>query len=514
MRRQRNIFDTFPETVDLNQGPNFNGLDMNESDEYNSRLSPTERRLINNDLSGDHHKSPSFSSWDVGESSSRSNVQEQVANSNNWSSSFGTHDSRFKDRQYDHQIPTVGSLNMQSSGSNHLPMDVDLNLEYGGNSGNDGHGFGSADMAAASSLDNGNERGPGGSFVYGGQSSPMIISREPIHLESSQRYFDQRSTNATQRSNQQQPPPLTHVPGMPRNLFPFPWSGNNVNSRNGSSSNSSRGNRNVVQDPTNWSLNSGRSNINGGNGLSSGLRNDTNRLPNLNATTHDQPRSTEYPPWTLFPSSEAESGGGHRGHFRPFPSVPSPTSEENVVLSGGSGSGQTRHHPPILRSLEVHDDDWRVFAGDIEGRHILVSEMRQILNAMRRSENLRAEDYMLFDPFINGVADLHDRHRDMRLDVDNMSYEELLALEERIGDVKTGLTEEVILKSLKQRKHMFFMAISTQNLEPCCICREEYDNGDDIGTLDCGHDFHTCCITQWLTQKNLCPICKMPGLST
>ncbi|GKE64616.1 hypothetical protein Tco_1518777, partial [Tanacetum coccineum] len=35
------------------------------------------------------------------------------------------------------------------------------------------------------------------------------------------------------------------------------------------------------------------------------------------------------------------------------------------------------------------------------------------------------KDYMLFDPFINRVADLHDQHRDMRLDVDNMSYEDL-----------------------------------------------------------------------------------------
>ncbi|GJX61954.1 hypothetical protein Tco_0294854, partial [Tanacetum coccineum] len=69
-------------------------------------------------------------------------------------------------------------------------------------------------------------------------------------------------------------------------------------------------------------------------------------------------------------------------------------------------------------------------------------------------------DYMVFDPFINGVADLHDRHRDMRLDVDNLSCEELLALEERIGDVKTGLTEDVILKSMKQRKHMLFMGSS------------------------------------------------------
>lgn len=34
------------------------------------------------------------------------------------------------------------------------------------------------------------------------------------------------------------------------------------------------------------------------------------------------------------------------------------------------------------------------------------------------------QDYMLFDPFIyHGMSELQDRHRDMRLDVDNMSYE-------------------------------------------------------------------------------------------
>lgn len=31
---------------------------------------------------------------------------------------------------------------------------------------------------------------------------------------------------------------------------------------------------------------------------------------------------------------------------------------------------------------------------------------------------------MLFDPFLyHGMAEMHDRHREMRLDVDNMSYE-------------------------------------------------------------------------------------------
>ncbi|KAJ0011053.1 hypothetical protein Pint_33928 [Pistacia integerrima] len=125
------------------------------------------------------------------------------------------------------------------------------------------------------------------------------------------------------------------------------------------------------------------------------------------------------------------------------------------------------------------------------------------------------QDYMLFDPFIyNGLAEMHDRHRDMRLDVDNMSYEELLALEERIGDVSTGLSEETISKLMKQKKYMSIAIEVPSDQEPCCICQEEYADGDDLGMLDCGHDFHNNCIKQWLMQKNLCPICKTTALPT
>ncbi|GMP45324.1 hypothetical protein CsSME_00013887 [Camellia sinensis var. sinensis] len=124
-----------------------------------------------------------------------------------------------------------------------------------------------------------------------------------------------------------------------------------------------------------------------------------------------------------------------------------------------------------------------------------------------------------------------------------LGFQELLALEERIGNVNTGLTEETILNRLKQRKH-FSIAMGAQlEVEPCCICRvlinfspypcsylflflevfvqpllfdgiqEEYNDGEDIGTLECGHEFHSNCIKQWLMQKNLCPICKTTGLS-
>ncbi|XP_076938911.1 E3 ubiquitin-protein ligase MBR2-like [Bidens hawaiensis] len=317
-------------------------------------------------------------------------------------------------------------------------------------------------------------------------SSHQSLNRQILLNE----FLDHSRGQTGNLSNQQ--PPLVHAPDFSRNTHYFPWgnsNNNNIGSRSGSSSGLLRNNvqyhnfvppsesRNLVQDPTNWSLATGSG---GGGASSSSSRNVGGNggsrsfsglwAPQLNShTPPSQQRPSELPPWTLFPSAEVESGA-QRGHTS-FPAGLS-SSDDNRISSGVSG--RRHHYQPFSRAallMEVPGDDWRALAADIEGRQRLVSEIRQVLNAMPRGENLRAEDYMLFDPFINGVAELHDRHRDMRLDVDNMSYEELLALEERIGDVNTGLSEEVILKSMKQRKHMTFMAVSPPNLEPCCICQ-------------------------------------------
>lgn len=45
-----------------------------------------------------------------------------------------------------------------------------------------------------------------------------------------------------------------------------------------------------------------------------------------------------------------------------------------------------------------------------------------------------------------------------------------MALEERIGNVSTGLSEEAVLKFLKQKKH----SVETESqidAEPCCVCQ-------------------------------------------
>nr|CAD1841930.1 unnamed protein product [Ananas comosus var. bracteatus] len=108
-----------------------------------------------------------------------------------------------------------------------------------------------------------------------------------------------------------------------------------------------------------------------------------------------------------------------------------------------------------------------------------------------------------------GSREMSDQHRDMRLDIDNMSYEELLALGERIGYVSTGLPDELISRCLTQTVYCAPNENQDDQEEGnCIICLEEYGNGDHVGGLNCGHDFHATCIRKWLRVKNLCPICK------
>ncbi|RVW55369.1 putative E3 ubiquitin-protein ligase HIP1 [Vitis vinifera] len=126
--------------------------------------------------------------------------------------------------------------------------------------------------------------------------------------------------------------------------------------------------------------------------------------------------------------------------------------------------------------------------GDPRVRTRLISEVR---NAMRLQgsggtiqyqSHIRVPGHWWLFGVICQPEDEDDEDDEMHLDIDSMSYEELLALGEHIGSVSTG--------------------------------SEEYADDDGVGNLDCGHVYHVACIKEWLAQKNSCPICKNTALAT
>ncbi|XP_059667653.1 probable E3 ubiquitin-protein ligase ZFP1 [Cornus florida] len=155
---------------------------------------------------------------------------------------------------------------------------------------------------------------------------------------------------------------------------------------------------------------------------------------------------------------------------------------------------------------------WR--SGDRSGRARMSSERyRSLSYESGVRDRLASEGLMIVDrSALYGSRNLFDQHREMRLDVDNMSYEELLALGERIGNVNTGVSEDLLSRCLTES--IYCSSDEFQEEGKCVICLEEYNNMDDVGTMKtCGHDFHVGCIRKWLSLKNSCPICKASAVS-
>ncbi|KAI3959790.1 hypothetical protein MKW98_029827 [Papaver atlanticum] len=92
-------------------------------------------------------------------------------------------------------------------------------------------------------------------------------------------------------------------------------------------------------------------------------------------------------------------------------------------------------------------------------------------------------------------------------------YDYISELGERIGMVQRGVSKEIISRELKTRVHTTSANSMEKNTEICTICLDGYGNKDKIATLDCKHEYHEDCITQWLVRNNVCPICKRQGLT-
>ncbi|KAI7746353.1 hypothetical protein M8C21_030604 [Ambrosia artemisiifolia] len=160
------------------------------------------------------------------------------------------------------------------------------------------------------------------------------------------------------------------------------------------------------------------------------------------------------------------------------------------------------------------------FGSDNGTRHYSIDGIADVLLALNRFEQ---DDELTYEQLLSLEANLFlgglnffDQHRDMRLDIDNMSYEELLVLEEKMGTVSTALSEEELSKCIKTGVYEEHSQLEDGKMRrsvsaddnKCSICQEEFVRGDEVGRLGCGHGYHTPCINQWLGLKNWCPICK------
>ncbi|EAS04868.4 zinc finger, C3HC4 type (RING finger) protein (macronuclear) [Tetrahymena thermophila SB210] len=90
--------------------------------------------------------------------------------------------------------------------------------------------------------------------------------------------------------------------------------------------------------------------------------------------------------------------------------------------------------------------------------------------------------------------------------VDNMTYEEIINLQDQIGYVSRGMKPEDINKIKEIRYDKLRMKDQSAL---CSICQCDFENNEKVKELNpCKHFYHPDCINQWLKNEKNCPVCK------
>ncbi|KAL9247975.1 hypothetical protein vseg_021342 [Gypsophila vaccaria] len=104
-------------------------------------------------------------------------------------------------------------------------------------------------------------------------------------------------------------------------------------------------------------------------------------------------------------------------------------------------------------------------------------------------------------------SDSDDEVEEDEIDPDDMSYEELIALGEIVGEESRGLSVDEVASSLSPYVHRIAECKTT--VDRCVVCQVDFDKEEHLVALKCEHPFHFECINQWLQIKKVCPICSI-----
>lgn len=60
----------------------------------------------------------------------------------------------------------------------------------------------------------------------------------------------------------------------------------------------------------------------------------------------------------------------------------------------------------------------------------------------------------------------------------------------------------------KGRSSLFTLEEGGDVTERCTLCLVEYQEGEDLAIMECGHRYHRACLIKWFHNKANCPLCR------
>ena len=121
-------------------------------------------------------------------------------------------------------------------------------------------------------------------------------------------------------------------------------------------------------------------------------------------------------------------------------------------------------------------------------------------NEDERADAMGDDNNMFNDPSLS-IFDITSNRNGLRQDIIDT-----LPVEKYRGETKEGSTKESQADQPSTNNLDF---TSFDDEKDCCpICLVEYEDGDELRVLPCGHSFHKACTDAWLSNHANCPSCR------
>lgn len=194
----------------------------------------------------------------------------------------------------------------------------------------------------------------------------------------------------------------------------------------------------------------------------------------------------------------------------------------------GQGTTAARRESDEIESEEDkrrrEEDESLELARRLMAEEALASYHHSVQMLRECSDQFSKEDFEALEAALREEAEQQQREEQEEANAaygedeeGNLSYEAMLSLGERIGDVKT---ERWML--FEAQKHINRLPIEKCSLtklmsqssaddseHKCLVCQHEYVPNEELRRLPaCGHVFHRSCVDQWLLRTDLCPYCR------
>ena len=147
-----------------------------------------------------------------------------------------------------------------------------------------------------------------------------------------------------------------------------------------------------------------------------------------------------------------------------------------------------------IEKIKKDIDDYKKYNEDIMNFLENFNQSNDAFGSLNEFDNYEDE---MNDPMGNS------NNNSLYPNVDQMTYEQILELEEQIGNISNGLSDEE-MKHLKREKYIKYKYLD----DKCIICQYIFKELETIVVFPCNHCFHFPCIKPWLSTQHHCPLCK------